>query len=113
MPPFTSVYILELQQKVSTCAVLVGGLHSYQNLSACFTRLSGNNLSFSLLMMLPQNHFLHTVAKFGGDEVIIYRDFYSFPTFDLCLQLICIERIKYLCSLFPHEYLHLEEKGHM
>lgn len=55
MPPFTSIYILELQQKVSICAMLVGRLHSYQNpFPPILLILSGNSLSFSLLMMLPQ-----------------------------------------------------------
>lgn len=112
MPPFTSIYILELQQKVSTCAMLVGGLHGYHNLSTCFTRLSGNNLSFSLLVTLPQNNFFHTEVEFG-DDYVIYRNFYSFPNFDLCPHLIATERTKSLFLSFPHEYLHLEEKRYI
>lgn len=91
--------------------MLVGGLHGYHNLSTCFTKLSGNNLLFSLLMSLPPNKFLHTEPKFWDNDVVVYRDFYSFPTFDLCPHLIGIDRIKSLFSLcLLYKYLHLEEK---
>lgn len=65
------------------------------------TRFSGNNLLFSLLVALPQNHFLHIETKFGDNNVICSNS--PFPTFNLCSHLIGIERIK---SLFPSRLLH-------